>query len=432
MDFKQTGLPFEASVYKAYMTYQQAQSLGGKPAPAGEAGGNDAFPVKVAQTLHEADESSPDILSAALLLMMPKSTYGMLETRVGKPAVDLIAEAARHVQTGYAYIEDASDDLKKICLASAIVSFGEFKRGMAMLGPVLQKLESGEPVDNLPILKTPPTDMYDRFTKAAVGKIGNPALEELYLDKLEEFKEESRVYNERLEEMGIFVNGAPGARPRPSAIYPTFAETGLLDDPKVRTAYDIVINDPRLRPENFMAALETAKLLSDLPASKNPAAIAYALIDIGVQGLNTFDLELLKPRLDWDVLELLTAGSIYDLTLTPDRIMKMPVEFRQVFLAHAATVAANALDGGIDAVQRAKGLPPEFVTQQLVPVQMVYLDLRKTAMGIFGTADAPELEAELEQRMDLLKKFLYANAPKPAAPKSAPPKKPDAPKPPEA
>lgn len=422
MDFKQTGLPFDASVYKAYAAYQQ--SLSDVPEKY-----RDGFPVKVAQTLHSVSESKPEILSAALLIMMPPVTHKLLEQRLGKPVIDLVAEALRHVQTGYAHIEHASDDLKKICLASAIVSFGEFKKNIAQLGPVLQQLESGEPVENLPLLKTPPADMYDRFTRAAVGKINNQALEDLYLDELENFKEESRAYNERLEEMGIILDATNGDRPRPETIYPAFSETGLLDDPKVKTAYDIMLNDPRLRPENFEAALETAKLLTDLPASKNPTAIAYALIDIGVQGLNTFDLELLKPRLDWDVVELLTAGSVYDVTLTPGRIMKMPVEFRQVFLAHAVSLSSNALEGGLDIVRFAEGrkdLPPNFVTQQLIPVQMAYLNIRKTAMGIFGTADAPELEEALEKRMGLLKDFLYANEPKKDAPKPAAPKPPEA------
>ncbi len=422
MEFKQSGLPLEPLVYKAFMLYNQnIKTMDGRY--------QDDYPVRVAKLLHETVGNDPALLSTALLAVMPPSTYGIIEQRFGKEIVELLNEATKQMKSSHAHLMHASNPVKLLCMASAATSFDDFKKMSAKMDrQMAQAQEKGFVDEPLIIVRMPNTDIYDQIVDAIAGKTTCPALEELFTDKLADFKVFNEEHNEKLKALGIGDESFGGVPMEglEKYRYPAFEDTGLYDDPTVREAYDIVIKNPRVLPENFEGALDVARLLSNSVAYPNPAAIAAALVDIGIMHLNSQEIEEMKGRLDPVVVESLMAGSVYDPSMTTARIMKAPVEFRQVVLANAVSLVETMLESGRDLVDiaemRKDQLPPNFLLQNLIPIGHVYIDIKARIMPIFGTTDLPELEGRLETGLRDLFDFLDENVPRPKEDAPKPPK----------
>ena len=443
MDFRAAGLPQnDMSVLKAFTTYtKNAKDL------ARDTGMSEDFGIRIAQTLNNAGADSKTLV-LALLSTTPPAAWGVFEKTYGKDIVDQMEESEKHRRTGFAYIDQASDPVKLLAMASAIAVFDELKQKNDKMEQQLSGLESGMMDMNalesiLPGMiqgMLPDTNVYSQLARTLADKTSNPQLEQLFAEKIEEFKQSQQEQQEKLAQFGIIVAG-PGMGPMgaPTELrYPSFDETGLLDDAKVRAAYDVLTSNPRVMPENFEGALGAAKLLSELPASKNPTAIATALVNIGIRDLGSDDLGFLEKKLDWDVLEMLKNHNMRD-PATAKSLPEAPVEVRQIVVANLTCQLDHLKEGATGLLDKMSNppegmpmdmeMPPELrrmmELQAVQQMQGVSNMAQRIVRPLFGTIDAPELETAFKEKVQAVQEFIAEHTPKEQ--KMLPPGKPDFP-----
>ena len=443
MDYRAAGLPQnDMSVLKAFTTYtKNAKDL------AKETGMSEDFGIKIAQTLNSTGADSK-MLVLALLSTTPPAAWGVFEKTYGKDIVDQMEESEKHRRTGFAYIDQASDPVKLLAMASAIAIFDELKQKNDKMEQQLSGLQSG--MMDMDALQSvlpgmiqgmlPDTNVYGQLARSLADKTSNPQLEQLFAEKIEEFKQSQLEQQDKLAQFGIIIGG-PGMGPMgaPSELrYPPFDETGLLDDAKVRAAYDVLTSNPRVTPEDFEGALGAAKLLSELPASKNPAAVATALVDIGIRDLSNDDLGFLEKKLDWDVLDMLKNFGVRN-PATLKSLPAAPVEVRQIVVANLTSQLDHLKDGVAGMLDKlsnpSEGLPmdmempPELrrmmELQAVQQMQGISTMAQRIVRPLFGTLDAPELEAAFKEKVQAVQEFIAEHTPKEQ--KMLPPGKPDFP-----
>lgn len=435
-EYRETGLPQDATVFRAYKTYEK----NAKEAAA-EMGLSEEYAVKVAQAINATVGADSKLLSAALLTIVPRQSWDIIEKNFGKETTALLEEVDLHSRTGFAYVDQASENVKTIALASAIAAFDEFHQLSSGIESTVQQVMTGQkPMEELEkkMMMVPNVEVYAHLGRSLADKTASPQLEALFEQKFSEFRDAREEHSQKLIDMGIMFTG-PGAPTMPGTApaeirYPSFDETGLFDDDKVRAVYDVITNHPRVQPEDFEGALAAAKLLSDLPASKNPTAVAAALLDIGLRSLNMDDLSFLKAKVDWDVLDLLAAHSVRD-PLNQVALKSAPEEFKQIVVANTTAsithaqegikVALEALDRQDEDLPTEMSMPPELKQMMKMQAlqQLEMLSLLSTRMigPVLGTTGAPELEKAYEQSVKDAQQFVRDNGPRKMLP--APPKK---------
>lgn len=430
MDFRAAGLPQnDMSVLKAFAAYtKNAKDL------AKETGMSEDFGIKIAQALNTAGADSK-MLVLALLSTTPPAAWGVFERTYGKDVVDQMEESMKHTRTGFAYIDQASDPVKLLTMASAIALFDELKQKNEKMDQQMSALESG--ITDMSQLESilpgmiqgmlPDTSVYGQLARSLSDKTSSPQLEQMFADKLEEFKQAQTEQQEKLAQFGIMIGG-PGMGPMgaPAEVrYPAFEETELLDDPKVRAAYDTLTSNPRVLPEDFEGALGAAKLLSTLPASKNPTAIAAALVDIGLRDLNQDDFGFLDKKLDWDVIDMLRDHGVRN-PQTIKNLATAPVEVRQIVVANLTSQLDHMKEGVTGLLDKFSNqpedlpvgmeMPPELrrmMEQQAVQqMQGISNMAQRVVRPLFGTIESPELEAAFNQKVQALQEFITEHAPK--------------------
>ncbi|TAL30303.1 MAG: hypothetical protein EPN97_12840 [Alphaproteobacteria bacterium] len=438
MDYRQSGLPQnDMAVFKAYSTYaKNAKSL------PEETGLSEDFGIKIAQAINTATNGDSNLVTLALLSTTPPAAWGVVERSFGKEIVGQMEESVKHSRTGYAYIEQASEPVKLLALASAIALFDELKAKNDKAAAQLENLAGG--MNDMNALESilpgmiqgmlPDTSVYGQLARSLADKTTCPQLEQLFSEKLEEFKFAQAEQQEKLAQFGIIIGG-PGMGPMgaPSEVrYPSFEETGLLDDPKVRAVYDVITSNPRVQPDSFEGAVAAGKLLTDLPASKNPLAVAGALLDVGIRDLNSDDFEFLDKKLDWDVIDLVKNYSTHN-PLMQGKLASAPVEARQIVVANLTAQLGHVregVQGMLDRMEQPPAdmpegmeMPPELkrmmemqAMQQLTGVSAL---AQRAVRPLLGTLDAPELEAEFKKNVQALQEFVAAHTPK--EPKMLPP-----------
>lgn len=412
MDFDKTGLPADVTVYKAYTTF--AGRMGMLPKDQ-----QSDYPLRVAQVIHSTIGADARLIALALLTGTPDTMQGIVEKRFGADIAGLVSEASRHMRTGQVHLMQASDDIKIVTVASAIVSFGDFRAMMDEAENLIMLKQSGM-MGEMKVNLLPDMQAYQTLAEDLFGRVNLPALENLFKQELQETIGRNLSYMQKLSEAGFFPGVTQGGHAM--RLYPDFEETGLLDDPRVREAYAILTEDQRVLPEDFVGAVEVARLLSDIPASKNPTAIAAALLDVGIRELSKDDFELLQNRIDWDVLEILEKHSIHE-DLTSSRLMKAPVEFRQIAFANMISLVEGAQQGAYDLVDmaRSENMPPDVIAAAFRPIGMIVLLSRKNILPASGTTDAPELEEMLQRKTTQLFNYISQHLPKPPENRPQPP-----------
>jgi hypothetical protein len=434
-NYRDTGLPQDPTVFRAFKTYEK----NAKDA-ADETGLSEEYAVKVAQAINQTVGADPKLLSAALLTVVPRQSWDIIEKNFGKDTTALLEEAELHNRTGYAYVDQASDNVKAIALASAIASFDEFRQISAGIESTVQQVMTGQkPMEELEkkMMMVPSVEVFAHLGRSLADKTASPQLEALFNEKFGEFRDAREEHSQKLMDMGVMFTGpgAPTLGTAPAEIrYPSFEETGLLDDAKVRAVYEVITNHPRVLPEDFEGAVAAAKLLTDLPASKNPTAVAGALLDIGLRTLNRDDLAFLKPKVDWDVLDLLSVHSVRD-PMNQLGLQRTPEEFKQIVIANTTASIAHAkegIKGALEALdQQDFGMPEEMAMppelKQMMKLQALQqLDtlsvLSMRMIGpVLGTTGAPELEKAYQESVKDAHQFVRDNGPRKMLP--APPKK---------
>ncbi len=425
MEYRETGLPQDVMVFKAFTAFNknvERPDTQGMPVPAAIIDEMVSFPVRIAQVLNTAGQG-PQLMSLALLNVMPPETYSVVEKQFGADMVALVKEAGTHQRTGFAYINEASDPIKLLTLASSIASFDDFTRMSGQIEQQLDSLMMGDAPANgqLMIPTMPDTKIYDRLSESLLNQTSSPTLEGMFTDKLVDF----RMANDRLkdklsaagldQQMGMMGMGLPGGENE--FRYPSFEETKLLDDPKVRAAYSVLINDSRVYPEDFEAAIEVAQTLSTVPATKNPLSIAGALLDVGVRELGPDDFGFLGKKLDWDVIDLLKDNGIRRVR-SPQDILKAPEEFRQIVVANAAVsvgqmkLAGEKMEEMMQEQQVPKEIMPIFLAQNLRQIAAVSSMLERTLKPVIGQTGAPEIDTLFTSNLTALRELIAEKAPK--------------------
>jgi hypothetical protein len=452
MDYRSSGLPQnDMAVFKAYSAYaKNAKDL------TQETGLSEDFGIRIAQAINAATGGDSNLLTLALLSTMPPATWGVIERSFGKDIVGQMEESVKHSRTGYAYIDQASEPVKLLALASAIALFGELKQKNDKAAQQFENLLGGlgGGMDGMPDMGAldaalpgmiqgmlPDTNVYGQLARNLAGKISYPQLAQELTDKLEEFKLAQAEQQERLSQMGIIIAGpGMGTMGAPVEVrYPSFEETGLLDDPKVRAAYDVITTNPRVQPDSFEGAIAAGKLLSTLPVSKNPLAVAGALLDIGIRDLNNDDFEFLDRKLDWDVIDLVKNYNTHN-PMMQSKLAAAPIEAKQIVVANLTAQLGHVREGMQDMLDRMSQppadlpegveVPPELkrmmdelkrstemhAVQQAAGVSML---AQRAVRPLLGTIDAPELEAAFRKNVQSLQEFVAAHTPK--EPKLLPP-----------
>lgn len=423
-DFRDSGLPNNPTVFKAFTTYRQ--NMEGMPAPIRAA---DA-PLKVAQVIsqnsdHNNPKNEPVIL--ALLGLMPQETWGVVKKRFGENMAQELAESRLHVATNYAYLDMASPAVKQLTMAGALTAFERVEQSaQEMEGHLFSiKLSGQAPIGfEPPVILLP--DTYAKIQRACEGTSGAPALEALYTERFESMKYAQATMIEKMAEVGIFIQGLiPGVAPA-ELRYPAFEETGLVDTPKIRAAYDVLTRHTNVLPEDFEGALYVGQLLSDLSPTKNPTAIAAALIDVGLRNMNPYDANFLQKKLDWDVMELLNTTSVYTLS-HPQQVLGAPVEFRQIAVANAVAVMDDGLKGGtefVKAVANNPDYPKGAITQSMMQLKRMSIQSQQIFAPALGRTEMPELDRLFTDKIKELNKFIDRHLPRqePPAPKPSKPK----------
>lgn len=405
MDFRDSGLPQDPTLFKAFTTYMQNM----KEAP--EQLRDNSLPLRTAQLLGTTANDNK-AATVALLQVMQPDTWGLIEKRFGKDAAGALAEFHRHNNTGFAYLKEASPVVKQLTLAGAILNFDDFQKVSERLEQQIDNLMmTGK--GNLAIPLVPNAEMFDKMGNAAMDTSGAPQLEELFIDKLYTFRAAQAALAEKLESLGMQIPGMSPARAPAEVRYPAFEETGLYDSPKVRTAYETLVNHTRVLPENFEAALSVGKLLSTVSPSVNPTAVAAGLLDVGIQDMNRDDLEFMKNRFDWDVLEVLNTASVYQVQ-SPTQILKAPVEFRQIAVANAIAVLDDAQKGGQHILGMAEENPQlgkGFVHQNFIALKRLGVMTQHIIRPVLGTTDLPELDELFENKLKVFHAFTDQHLP---------------------
>ncbi len=403
MEFSETGLPLEAVVFGAFSA--QAKTNGGEA--------TQIHATRVAQTLL-ATTGEPSMAALAYLAYIPDIAYGALEKRFGKDIMDSAREISRHMRTGFAYIEDASPVVRQFAAADImahISGFDEALDGLVRESKAFQAFGAkGGPSGSMPA--APDVKIVNHVAKY---KTGNAALDEALLEKVLNY---TGSIQEKLEMLGEEL-------PAPREYVP-FEKTGLLQDDKVKRAYEALASDPRATAYGINLALEAAILLGSTPATRNSTAIAAAIIDIGMPQRGYDDTVFLQKRVDWDVAEVLSQYKVHNIRSARE-VVRAPVEFRLVAIANAVTTLHYAEKEGKEAFASLAQDEKPSASAPFVKQHTLYqLGSRVQSAGFVqpaaATVDAPELQGLFETKLKALQELVAANTPKPqlllAAPKS--------------
>lgn len=426
MDYRETGLPQDPTVFKAFMTFSKnvEQPDFGGMAPPME--GMEQFPVRVAQVLYGVGQG-PQMLSLALLNVMPPQTYSIVEKSFGRDVVALMEEAGRHNRTDFAYISEASDSIKLLTLASSIATFDDMRKLSEKAEEQLTALESGQPPadGNLMIPMLPDMRRYDRLGEALVSHTSSPALENMFIEKLGDLRIQKDQLDSKLASLGIMgpgmgmdpSMGMPGSMAANDFRYPAFEDTKLMNDPKVQAAYDVLKADLRVRPEDFEGALAVGELLS---TTKNPLAVAGALLDVGIQGLGPDDFPFLDKKLDWDVIELVKNNSLAAIQ-SPVQLDRAPQEFKMIAVANAAVSLGQMRESAASMLdmlkEQGEQIPeqvrPMLMAQALQPLNVMSIMMDRMISPVLGKTGTPEIDDLFRQNLTAMRDFIKENVPAP-------------------
>ncbi len=417
MDFRETGLPYDPVVYKAFMTYMQAVSGLEKTAYRQER----HFSLLTARVLHEAKINDPELLSAAILAALPPQTWGEIQRRMGQGVADLLREAEKQQLSDFEHLKHASDKMKLLALASGLASFEEFKGLTENFDAGMGGIEPGAKGGEIPLPLFNNIPVFQRILGAVTRGTSSPELEDLYAEKLEEARRLQQEQIVKLREMG----GAlpPALQEGAMMNYPPFEKTGLMNHKKVREAYAIITSHMNVLPLDFQAAVQVGRLLGASPETQDAATIAAALLDISFRDISNDDKDMLQGKMDWDVMEIIYDRSVYAIGSARD-LQTASVEFRRIALANAVVVTEEALQTGRDILELIRldqRMPLEEKQEMLGSIRTVMLYSAELYLPL--RAEAPDLERAYEEGLARLRKFVEKNPP-PSVPRPPFPRKP--------
>lgn len=400
MEFKDTTLPHEPDVFRAFMAYAK------------NAGKNkfDHHPVLTAELLNQMMPYDTEAVTQALLNYMPDAALPVIKKQFGENRADIVAEAGRHMRTQYAYLDEASPSVKAFATASAIAHLMEFDAGVEDLYRTMAGFKRAgsraNPDLDAPYIPNP--RVLDQIAKAANGQTGSEALDWMLIEKIENYRMEAE---EKLATVGM---DAP-----PDIEFANFEDSGLMQDPKVQGAYEELVYNSHANPINIAQALGAARLLGNMPETQNPTTIAAALIDIGLGNRNEDDMHFLQNRLDWDVMELVSNYNVRQVK-SAEEIATAPIEFRQLAMAYAVvTLDASTMQGKMALAQLKKDEDkmPEGIANILRENVLAQLNgalsiAARVMESTAKTVEAPVLQGLFRKKLKTLQDFVADSTPK--------------------
>jgi hypothetical protein len=414
IEFRETGLPFDADVYKAFSIWR----LNAKDF-AERSGLSEDYPLKVAQLAASAEPENTGLITLAMLMSVPTAAWGVVQKNFGAKTVETLAEAWRHVRTGYAYVDEASDDVKGLALAAACTCFDKFIRTAPETGPTMisQIQLKKDPSEILRSLLGPECRVYERLGDKIRGY--SPALTALYEEKLSDYNDARADQNDQLAELGVMIADGEQEPAEAGKIvigYPPFEMTGLIDDPMVRAAYDVLISHTRVQPDKYHDAMTVGLLLTE---ENDALAVATGLLDAGVGGFTPDDFAFLGKKLDPAVIDMLENYNVMEaFTRYPEMIAECPRSVQHLALARGIVLMAGARHQSEDLMemieQRAAVIPPEMQQQLrqqgLMPVLTIAEVIPYALEPLIGKSGAPKLESQFSAGLKDLQEFVARQA----------------------
>lgn len=405
-DFKDTGLPQDPLVYRAYMTYLK----NAEPGPAAEHG------LRMAEAVQRNFGADAELISLALLTTLPRESLPAVQQLFGQNKADILTEASRHGRTGFAYVAEASPVVQTLASAHAVASLEDFT---AYLNTSYRELgiydASKSERAALPPPPFPNVKLCNQIIKAAYGNTGSDALDWELIDKLQDYE---MTADERLI-------GLPFSAPEMKD-YPGFGETPLVQDDKVKAAYYRLTTHSMAETADVDRAIEAARLLSATPGV-NATAIAYSLLDLGLPKRNADDLHFLEKDIDWDVMELLAQYSLGRVSAARD-LVTAPLECRQSALAGSIATMELQVQRAAENLQRyaESTVPDDLKTLMRQAEESQLRNLAeiaaRTIRPVMQSAEAPRLVSLFEEKHGALRHFIDDNFPKAMLALPAPPK----------
>lgn len=321
-DYQQTGLPQHQDIFSAWLFLQA---------------NNDAQPstyrngmsVELAKSLLNAGERRPTLLNAALLAVMPPVMNGLIKRRLGSECAEVVAEFSRHAMTRFAYIDFASVDVKKITLALMCATMDRMEKDGDDMLARLRKLEAQgeENIDiALPMLPDQRSFMliYDKVSEST----GNTRLENVYLDAALTYTSFRNDYLYQLSTLQVLPARAHqtiASHLQEDPLIEHFDTTLLLDTMENRAIYEHLRLDPRVKPAQFLDALDVAEIMSD-SGDCAPTAVGAALLSQCLPHIGAQDLHFLQDIAGDDVLNVISDNADAARSQLPFEDAPMPLQ----------------------------------------------------------------------------------------------------------
>jgi hypothetical protein len=419
MECRDTGLPMnEPEVFKAFCAWRtNAKDFAKK------SGLSEDYPVEVAQIINAANPKDTELMKLAMLMTVPEAAWTVIEKRFGAETVAKLEEAWKHVHTGYTYAEEASDDVKGLALAAAIKSFDKFIADAGKLGQTMSMAQMGKPPQEiLNQIMSPECKMYERLGDKISGT-KYAALEELYAEKLFEYRAARKQQNEELLQAGFPLDEEDDEE----VLNIPFESQGLLDAPEVRKAYELLTNDTRVQMTGLAAALSVARLLTELPGQKDPGVIAAGMIEAGLPRRNALDDEFLNKKFADNVMGVLENYDIHGAyTETAKYLTQAPPAVRQLAVAGGVVMLDMARRQGEGIMEyialKEDTMPAQLTAQmkveQLEPLQTMTVVIPQALSPILGKTGCRELEQIFDAQVKDVRRFVAAHMPQAPGPES--------------
>lgn len=328
-DYQTTGLPAQQDVFAAWLFLQTN-------AEAQPATYRNGMTVELAKSLLDSGERRPAILGAALLAVMPPVMTGLIKRRVGAECANIVGEFARHAMTRFAYIDFATPEVKKITLAMMCATMARMQADGDDMLARLRKFEAqGEENIDIAIPMLPDARSFMLIADKVSGTTGNTRLENVYLDAALTYAAFRADYLTQLATLSVLPPRAHQSiaahlQDDPQTDY--FDTTLLPDTPEMRALYEHLRLDPRVKPAQFLSALDVAEIMAD-SGDCAPAAVGAALLGICLPHIGTQDIYFLRDIASDAILH--TVADNADAARAQVPIQLAPAALQQITLARA-------------------------------------------------------------------------------------------------
>lgn len=328
-DYQTTGLPQQQDIFSAWLFLQANTDA----LPATYRNG---LTAALATSLLDNGERRPQILSAALLAVMPPVMNGLIKRRVGSDCADIVAEFSRHAMTRFAYIDFATPEVKKITLAMMCATMSRMEADGDDMLARLRKLEmQGEDNIDIALPMLPDARSFLLISDKVSGTTGNTRLENVYLDAALTYSAFRNDYLYQLSTLAILpvrAHQTIAAHLQDDPLIDQFDTTLLPDTHEIRAIYAQLCLDPRVKPVQLLDALDVAEIMADsgdcAPVTVGAALLGTCLPHIGVQ-----DEHFLRDIAGDDILATIADNA--DAARAQVPIELAPVALQQITVARA-------------------------------------------------------------------------------------------------